>query len=56
MMLYGSDIAKKAGVNMNQVGMNLRLAWDDKRTSQSLFDTIIKSGTETDVKTVKKWQ
>ena len=54
MMLYGSDIAKKAGVNMNQVGMNLRLAWDDKRTSQSLFDTIIKSGTETDVKTVKK--
>ena len=54
MMLYGSDIAKKAGVNMNQVGMNLRLAWDDKRTSQSLFDTIVKSGTETDVKLVKK--
>ncbi len=54
MMLYGSDIAKKAGVNMNQVGMNLRLAWDDKRTSQSLFDTIVKSGTETDVKIVKK--
>ena len=54
MMIYGSDIAKKAGLNMNQVGMNLRLAWDDKRAAQSLFDTVIKSGTAQDVKIVKK--
>ena len=54
MMIYGSDIAQKAGLNMNQVGMNLRLAWDDKRTAQSLFDTVIKSGTSNDVKIVKK--
>ena len=54
MMLYTSDIAKKAGLNLNQVGTNLRVSWSDKRTAQSLFDTVIKSGTVNDVKIVKK--
>tara|TARA_R100001082_G_scaffold104562_1_gene75978 strand:- start:915 stop:4523 length:3609 start_codon:yes stop_codon:yes gene_type:complete len=54
MLLYGSDIAKKAGLDMKSLGIDLRIAWDDKRTAQSLFDTVIKSGTKQDVQIVKK--
>ena len=54
LMLYGSDIAKKAGIKTNHVGTDLRIAWDSKRAGQSLFDTILKSGTPQDVKIVKK--
>ena len=53
-MLYGSDIAKKAGIKTNHVGTDLRISWDEKRAGQSLFDTILKSGTPQDVKIVKK--
>ena len=42
-MLYGSDIAKKAGIKANHVGTNLKIAWDEKRAGQSLFNTILKS-------------
>jgi hypothetical protein len=54
MMIYGSDIAKKAGLDMSQTGMNLKISWNDKRTAQGLFDTVIKSGTAQDVKIIKK--
>ena len=54
LMLYGSDIAKKAGIKANHVGTNLKIAWDEKRAGQSLFNTILKSGTPQDVKIVKK--
>ena len=54
LMLYGSDIAKKAGMKTNMVGTDLRLSWDAKRAGQSLFDTILKSGTPQDVQIVKK--
>jgi len=54
LMLYGSDIAKKAGIKANHVGTNLRISWDSKRAGQSLFDTVLKSGTPQDIKIIKK--
>ena len=54
MLLYGSDIAKKAGFDSKSIGANLKVVWDDKRAAQSLFDTIVKSGTKQDIQIVKK--